>query len=246
LIYFGHCIVCPLNYGFWLPIWYTLAIVLSVLWITASDYLFDILWPLYCLSFELRLLITHLKYFGHCIACPLNNGFWLPFWYTLAIVLPVLWITHLITLLIYFGHCIVCPLNYGFWLPIWYTFAIVLPVLWITASDYPFNICWPLYCLSFELRLLITHLIFFGHCIFCPLNYAFWLPLWYTLTIVLPVLWITASDYPFDICWPLYCLSFELRLLITHLIYFGHCIVCSLNYGFWLPLWYLQTILNSR
>ena len=193
LIYFGHCIVCPLNYGFWLPLWYTLAIVLHVLWITASDYFFDILWALYCLSFELRLLITHL---------------------------------------IYFGHYIVCPLNYGFWLPIWYTLAIVLSVLWITASDYPFNILWPLYCLSFELRLLITHLVYFGHCIACPLNYGFWLPIWHTLAIVLPVLWITASDYSFDIRWPLYCLSFELRLLITHLIYFGHCIVCPLNYDF--------------
>jgi len=24
--------------------------------------------------------------------------------------------------------------------------------------------------------------------------------------------------------------------------YFGHCFVCSSIYGFWLPLWYLQTI----
>jgi hypothetical protein len=169
----GHCIICPLNYGFWLPLWYLLAIVLSVLWITASDYLFDIRWPLYCLSFELRLLITSLIYFGHCIVCPLNYGFWLPLWYPLAIVLSVLWITAsdylfdifwqlyclsfklrlLITSLIYFGHYIVCPLNY--------------------VSDYPFGIFLPLYCLSFELRLLITSLIYFGHCIVCPLNYGF-------------------------------------------------------------------------
>jgi hypothetical protein len=149
----GHCFVCPLNYGFWLPLWYLLAIVLSILGTTAPDYLFDICWPLYCLSFELRLLITHL---------------------------------------IYFGHCIVCPLYYGFWLPIWYTLAIVLSVLYITASYYPFDILWPLYCLSFELRLLITHFIYFGHCIACPLNYGFWLPIWYTLAIVLSVLWIEA------------------------------------------------------
>ena len=193
LIYFGHCIVCSLNYGFWLPIWYTLAIVLSVLWITASDYPFNILWPLYCLSFELRLLITSLVSFGHCIAC---------------------------------------PLNYGFWLLLWYTLGIVLSVIWITTSNYPFDILWQLYCLSFELQLLITHLIYFGHCIVCPLNYGFWLPLWYLLAIALSVLWITASDYLFDIIWPLYCLSFELRLLITSFIYFGHCIVCPLNYDF--------------
>jgi hypothetical protein len=137
------------------------------------------------------------------------------------------------------------PLNYGFWLPLWYTLAIVLSVLWITASDYPFDILWPLYCLSFELRLLITPFISVGHCIACPLNYGFWLPLWYLLAIVLSVLSITASDYLFDILWPLHCLSFELRLLITSLIYFGHCIVCPLNYGFWLPLWYTLDIVLS-
>ena len=25
---------------------------------------------------------------------------------------------------------------------------------------------------------------------------------------------------------------------------FGHCVVCSAIYGFWLPLWYLQTLLD--
>jgi hypothetical protein len=45
--------------------------------------------------------------------------------------------------------------------------------------------------------------------------------------------------------WPLYCMSFfDVRLLITPLVSFDHCIVCSsLMYGFWLPLWYLQTFL---
>ena len=27
---------------------------------------------------------------------------------------------------------------------------------------------------------------------------------------------------------------------------FGHCVVCSSIYGFWLPLWYLQTLLPSN
>jgi hypothetical protein len=28
---------------------------------------------------------------------------------------------------------------------------------------------------------------------------------------------------------------------------FGHCVVCcSSNYGFWLPLWYLQTLLSTN
>jgi hypothetical protein len=222
LISVGHCFVCPVNNGFWLPLWYLLAIVLSILWITASDYLFDICLPLYCLSCKLRLLITPLIFVGHCIVYLLNYGFWLPLWYLLDIVLSVLWITLLITSLISFGHCIACPSNY--------------------ASHYPFDILWPLYCLSFELRLLITHLIYVGHCIVCPLNYSFWLPIWHTLAIVLPVLWSTASDYPFDILWPLYYLSFDLRLLTTPLVSFGHCIVCPLQYGFWLPLWYLLAI----
>ena len=67
---------------------------------------------------------------------------------------------------------------------------------------------WPLCCLFFfDLRLLI---IPFDHCIVCPSIYDFWLLL---LTIVLSVLLrSTTSDYPF---WPLHCLSFDLRLLIT-------------------------------
>ena len=44
---------------------------------------------------------------------------------------------------------------------------------------------------------------------------------------------------------PLCCVSFfDVRLLITYLVSFGHCVVCpSSMYGFWLPLWYLQTFL---
>jgi uncharacterized protein YxeA len=54
-ISFGHCDVCSSSsmYGFWLPLWYLLVIVLSVLLLlcTASDYLFGIFWPLCCLFF---------------------------------------------------------------------------------------------------------------------------------------------------------------------------------------------------
>ena len=83
-------------------------------------------------------------------------------------------------------------------------------LLWFTGSDYSLGIFWPLYCLSsFDLRLLITHLVSFGHCIFCPpLIYGFWLLIGYLLTIVLSVLlWFTGSDYSLGIFWPLYCLS---------------------------------------
>ena len=62
-----HCIVCPLIYGFWLPLWhfYFNTIVLSVPRFMTSDYLFGTfsLIPLYCLSLDLRLLITSLVLF---------------------------------------------------------------------------------------------------------------------------------------------------------------------------------------
>jgi len=228
------------------PFWYLLAIVFSVLLrFTDSDYPFGIFWPLCFLSFGLRILITPLVSFGHCVFCPSSvYGFWLPLWYLLAIVLSVLllftdsdytfgifWplcclsfgLRILITLLVYFGHCIVCPSSvYGFWLHLWYLLAIVLSVLRFTDSDYTFGIFWPLYCLSFGLRILITPLVSFGHCIVCPSSVdGFWLHLWYLLAIVFSViLQFTDSDYTFGIFWPLCFLSFfGLRILITSLWY---------------------------
>jgi hypothetical protein len=113
-----HCIVCPSIYDsgylfgilwslycmsfdlrFWLPLWYLVVIVLSVLRFTVLDtplascghcivcpsicdsgYPFGILWSLYCLSFDLR--------------------FWLPLWYLVVIVLSVLRFTILFTPLV--------------------------------------------------------------------------------------------------------------------------------------------------
>jgi hypothetical protein len=153
----------------------------------------------------------------------------------------------LITPLVSVGHCIVClSLTYSFWLPRWYLLAIVLSVFQFTASDYPVGIFWPLYCLSFSLQLLIIPLVSFGHCIVCLSVYSFRLPRWYLLAIVLFVFhWLTASDYPVGIFWPLYCLSFSLHLLITPMVSFGHCIVCLSVYSFWLPRWYLLAIVLS-
>ena len=216
LVSCGHCIVCPSSiYDFWLPLWYLVAVVLSVLpRLTNSDYPFGILWPLYFLSFlDLRLLITPLVSFGHCVVCTSSiYDLWLSFWYLVAIVMSV------------------------------------LPRF--TTSDYSFGILWPFYCLSFlGLRLLITPLVSCGHSIVCPSSiYDFWLPFWYLVAIVLSVLpRFTTSDYPFCIFWPLYCLSLlDLRLLITPLVSCGRCIVCpSSIYDFWLPLWYLVTIVFS-
>ena len=49
---------------------FPLAIVLSVLRFKDSDYSFGILWPLCCLSFNLKILITPLVFCGHCVVCP--------------------------------------------------------------------------------------------------------------------------------------------------------------------------------
>jgi hypothetical protein len=128
--------------------------------------------------------------------------------------------------------------------------AIVLSVLLqAMASDYPYDIIWPLCCLFFfKPWLLITLMISFGHCVVCSSSsHGFWLPLWYHLANVLSVLLqAMASDYPYDIFWPLCCLFFfKPLLLITLMIYFGHCVVCSSSsHGFWLPLWYLQEFLT--
>jgi hypothetical protein len=76
MVSFGHCVVCHSSqYGFWLPLWYHLTIVLSVLLHTASNYSFHILWPLCCLSFfDIRFLITPLISFDHCIVRP-SSGY---------------------------------------------------------------------------------------------------------------------------------------------------------------------------
>ena len=236
LVSFGHCVVCSSSiYGFWLPLWYLLAIVLSVLLrYTDSDYPFGIFWPLCCLFlFDIRILITPLVSFGHCVVCSSSI--------------------------------------YGFWLPLWYLLAIVLSVLLrYTDSDYPFGIFWPLCCLFFfDIRILITPLVSFGHCVVCSSSiYGFWLPLWYLLAIVLSVLLrYTDSDYLFGIFWPLCCLSFfDIRILITPLVSFGHCVVCSssiydsdypfgifcplcclsfFDIGILITLWYLLAIVLS-
>jgi hypothetical protein len=68
---------------------------------------------------------------------------------------------------------------------------------------------WPLCCLFFfDIQILITPLVSFGHCVVCFSSiYRFWLPLWYLLAIVLSVLLrYTNSDY---------------LLLVS----FGHCVI---------------------
>ena len=278
MVSFVHCVFCSSQiYGFSLPLWYLLSIVLSVLLrFTDSHYPFGIFFPLFCLFFfDLRILITHLVSFVHCVFCSSQiYGFSLPIWYLLAIVFSVLLrftdshypfgifcplcclfffdLRILITPLVSFGHCVVCSSQiYGFSLPLWYLLSIVLSVLLrFTGSHYPFGIFCPLCCLFFlDLRILITPMVSFVHCVFCSSQiYGFSLPLWYLLSIVLSVLLrFTDSHYPFGIFCPLCCLFFfDLRILITPLVSFGHCVVCSSQiYGFSLPLWYLLSIVLS-
>ena len=87
---------------------------------------------------------------------------------------------------------------------------------------------WPLYCLSFDLLILIAPMVSIGHCVVCPSIYGFWLPLWYLLAIVLSVLLrFTDYDWPYGIYWPLCCLSFfDLRILIAPMVYIGQYVVC--------------------
>ena len=253
LVSCGHCIVCPSSiYDFWLPFWYLLAIVLSVLpRFTTSDYPFGILWPLYCLSFlDLRLLITPLVSCGHCIfVLPRFTIFNYPFgilWplYCLSFLHLQLLITPLVTC----SHCIVCPFSiYDFWLPLWYLVAIVLSVLprfCIICPSSIYDFWLPLWYL-----VAIVFSVILRFCIVCHSSiYDFWLPFWYLVAIVLSFPpRFTTSDYPFGILWPLYCLSFlHLQLLITPLVTCSHCIVCPFSiYDFWLPLWYLVAIVFS-
>jgi hypothetical protein len=219
----------------------------------------------------LRLLITPLVFFVHCIVRISSiYDFWLLHWYNLVIVLSF---RRLFTASDY-SFSIICPLYFppfvNLRLPItslvYFDYCISVLRLF-TDSDYYFGILWSLYCLYVVyLLLLITPLISFGHCIVRTSSiYGFWLLLWHILVIVLSVLrLLTASDYLFGILWSLYCPYFVyLRLLITPLVYFGHCIVrtpsiyasdyafgifchcivrTSSIYGFWLLLWYILSL----
>jgi hypothetical protein len=256
LVSFGHRVVSSSSiYWFWLPLWYLLAIVLSVLLrYTDSDYPFCIFWPLcFQFFFDIRILIIRLVSFGHCVVSSSSKyRFWLPLWYLLAIVLSVLiryrdsdypfgifWplccqfvfdIHILITPLVSFGHCVVSASSiYGFWLPLWYLLAIMLSVLLrYTDSDYPFGIFWPLCCqFLFDIGIRITPLVSFGHCVVSSSSiYGFWLPLWYLVAIMSSALLrYRDSDYPFGIFWPSCCQLF-FDILILILVSFGHCVVC--------------------
>jgi hypothetical protein len=137
LVSCGHCVVCStLIYGFWLPLWYLVAIVLSVLlWFTDSDYPFNTMATRYqrdnqnpWIKVEQKTQWSHITK-GIIRICESKE----------------------ITPLVSCGYCVVCStLIQGFWLSLWYLVAIVLSVLlWFTDSDYSFGILWPL-CFLFS------------------------------------------------------------------------------------------------
>jgi hypothetical protein len=57
--------------------------------------------------------------------------------------------------------------------------------------------------------------------------------------------WDTWNMVVFVLLFVFVFLSRGLSLLVLLSFFFGHCVVCSLIYEFWLPLWYLQTLLRS-
>jgi hypothetical protein len=83
----GHCIVWPSICTFCLSCRYLMAIVLSDLRFVVSVYLVGIVWPLYCLTFDLFLLFILSVSVGHCIVWPSICSFRLSRRYLLAIVL---------------------------------------------------------------------------------------------------------------------------------------------------------------
>ena len=241
LVSFGHCVVwytdsdfpfgifwslCFLIYRFWFPLWYLLAIMLSVIQILITHW-----YLLVIVLSDIQILIIPFGFFWSL--CCLIYRFWFPLWYLLVIVFSdiqisiTLWyllvivlyvIQILIAPLIWFGHCVVlyrdsdcpfgifwsiCCLIYRFWLPLWYLLVIVLSVI----------------------QILISPLVSFGHCVvwytdsdfpsgifwsLCCLIYRFWFPLWFLLVIVLS----------------------DIQILISPLVSFGHFVVWYTDYDY--------------
>jgi hypothetical protein len=129
------------------------------------------------------------------------------------LVLSILWFIGSDYSFVIFKPCIVYPLIYRFWLLLCY-----LQTLYCLSFDLQvlITLCYlqTVYCLSFDLQVLITPLL--------------------SSNLVLSILWFTGSDYSFVIFKPcivypliyrfwlllcilqtLYCLSFDLQVLIT-------------------------------
>jgi hypothetical protein len=246
---FDHCVVCSSSiYGFWLPLWYlqTLAIVLSVLLrYRDSDYLFGIfkLWPLcYLFFFKIRILIIPLvsSNFGHCVVCSSSKEeqpTQLPKFEDTKGIIRIrisrknkqhngqsLQIPKRLSESVYrrrTDNIDVCRF-------VLFLLAIVLSVLLqYTDSDYPFGIfkLWPLCCLFFTMVKV------------CRYQRGYQNPY---IEEEQTTQWSKFEDTKEVI-------FFNIQILIIPLVSsnFDHCVVCSSSiHEFWLPLWYLQTLLG--
>ena len=287
LVSFGHCVVCYwytdsdfpsgifwslccLIYRFWFPLWYLLAIVLSVIQILVT------LWFLLVIVLsDIQILISPLVSFGHCVVCytdsdyPLVSFSHCVVWYTDSdFPFGIFWSLCCLLYRIWLPFGIfwsLCCLIYRFWFPLCYLLDIVLSDIQI-----PITLWFHLVIVLSDIQILIAPVVSFGHCVvwytdsdfpfgffwsLCCLIYRFWLSLWYLLVIVLSVIqilisplvsfghcvvWYTDSDLPFGIFWPLCCLLYRFWLPFG---FFWS--LCCLLYRFWFPLWYLLAIVLS-
>ena len=102
-------------------------------------------------------------------------------------------------------------------------------------------------CVCFIDRCLFFCTFSFDHCVvFSSLIYEFWLPLWYLQSLLIlsrpPVFSVVRETgaLVLYVCFVDYCLSFCT-------FSFGHYVVFSSSiYEFWLPLYYLQSLLRIR
>jgi hypothetical protein len=148
-----------------------------------------------------------------------------------------------------FGHYVVCSSSiYWFWLPLWYLQTILnvirylfekvpAPQFWRLKDNFPIfshlhtRLKWT--CLRFTASVnIVMH--------FTP---YWWL--WYNSNYVGCIVHklLTSECVTRSL---VLCVCFVDRCLSFCTFSFGHYVVCSSSiYWFWLPLWYLQTILND-
>ena len=121
-----------------------------------------------------------------------------------------------------------CPLTVVLPVLLFFDLWILTTLMTSSNSSYPF-VPWQLYCLSF-LWFMDSDYPFDIFKLFlslCPLTVVLPVLLFFDLWILTTPMTSSNSSYPL-VLWQLYCLSFF-----------------SLICGFWLPLWYLQTFLNT-
>ena len=246
LVSLGHDVFCTSAID-GLPLWYILVMMWSVL-LRLTAYPFGIFWSWCCLYFcDWRL--TPLVSFGHDAVCASSiDG--LPLWYLLVMMWSVLlrltaypfgiswsWCCLYfgdwrLTPLVYFGHDVVCTSSID-GLPLWYLLVMMFSLL-LRLTVYPFGIFWS-WCGLYFFDWRLTPLISFGHDVFFT-SAIDGLPLWYLLVMMLSVL-LRLTAYPFGIFWSWCCLYF-LDWRLTHLVSFGHDVVCTSSID-GLTHWYL-------